>query len=174
MRYHSGLYQMIVVSVLSVCVSRVISQPVPQPRFTVYVFLSTECPISQQYVRTLTNLQQHYEPQGVQFIAWFSLRTDSPPVIRRFQTEYALSFAGKPDPGARLARQLRVRVTPEVVVMQSDGKIRYQGAIDNWYVTLGKHRPEANQHYLRAALDALLVGKDVLMSKTDAVGCLVE
>lgn len=174
MRHTSGLYQAIVVIVLFVSMSRAISQPVPKPRLTVHVFLNTECPISQQYVRVLTDLQRHYEPQGVQFVAWFPLRTDSPPVIRRFRTEYALSFTGKPDPGARLARQLRVRVTPEVVVMQPSGRIRYRGAIDDWYFALGKHRPEADQHYLRAALDALVAGKDVALPGTNAVGCLVE
>ena len=141
---------------------------------TVYAFLSTECPISQQYVRQLTHLERHYGPSGIRFMAWFPLRTDSPRLIHRFRTEYGLSFAGKPDPGAQLARQLRVRVTPEVVVMQSDGRVRYQGAIDDWYVALGKHRPEATQHYLRDALDAVLARKEVLVSKTDAVGCLVE
>ena len=151
-----------------------ISRAIPQPRPRVYVFLSTECPVSQQYTRQLTTLQQHYAPVGIQFIAWFPLRTDSPRAIRRFQKEYKLSFAGKPDSGARLARQLRIRVTPEVVVMQADGRVRYQGAIDDWYAALGKHRAEATQHYLRDALDALLAGKDVAITTTDAVGCLVE
>lgn len=69
---------------------------------------------------------------------------------------------------------MRVLVTPEVVVMQSDGTIRYQGAIDNWYVALGKHRPEATHHYLQDALDTLLAGRDVAQPRTNAVGCLVE
>lgn len=66
---------------------------------TVYAFLSTECPISQQYVRQLTKLQRQDGPLGIRFMAWFPLRTDSPRMIRRFQTEYALSLAGSPIPG---------------------------------------------------------------------------
>ena len=62
----------------------------------------------------------------------------------------------------------------EPFVMQADGRVRYQGAIDDWYVALGKHRPEATQHYLRNALDAVLAGKEVAIVKTEAVGCLVE
>lgn len=157
---------------LAVCPARTSAQSV-RP-LTVHVFLSTECPVSQQYVRRLTDLQRHYKTLGVRFIAWFPLRTDNARTIRRFQSEYVLSFAGKPDDGARLARQLRVRITPEVVVMQPDGRVRYQGAIDDWYVSLGKHRPDAIRHYLRDALDALLAGNDALIAKTDAVGCFVE
>jgi peroxiredoxin len=148
--------------------------PTQPPGLTVHVFLSTECPISQQYARQLTDLQRRYEPLGIRFVAWFPLRTDSPRTIRQFQTEYKLLFAGKPDHNSQLARQLRVRITPEVVVMQAEGRVRYQGAIDDWYVTLGKHRSEATQHFLRDALDALLTGRDVAMARTDAVGCLVE
>ena len=146
----------------------------PARSLTVYAFLSTECPISQQYVRRLAELHQRYGPSGVRFVALFTLRTDTPLRIRAFRSQYGLPFAGQPDPHVRLARQFRVRVTPEVVVMQSDGRIRYQGAIDDWYSALGKHRTEATQHYLRDALDALLAGKEVLAPKTDAVGCLVE
>ena len=159
---------------LSMLMSGTTSHPTRPSSITVHIFLSTECPISQQYVRQLTELQRRYKPSGIHFMAWFPLRTDSPRIIRQFQTEYKLSFAGKPDPGARLARQLRVRVTPEVVVMQSDGQVRYQGAIDDWYVSLGRHRSEVTKHYLCDALDAILIGSDVAVAKTDAVGCVVE
>lgn len=174
MRYANATYQTGFLISMLVVMSGIIPLSVQPPGVTVHVFLSTECPISQQYVRQLTHLQQQYGPLGVRFIAWFPLRTDSPRTIRQFQTEYALSLAGKPDSGARLARQLRVRVTPEVAVLQADGRVRYQGAIDNWYVTLGRHRTGATQHYLRDALNALLAGKEVPVPETDAVGCLVE
>ena len=159
---------------MSVLLSGANSRPVRPSGATVHVFLSTECPISQQYVRQLSDLQRHYGPLGIRFVAWFPLRTDSPRIIRRFQTDYGLSFAGKPDAGARLARQLRVRVTPEVVVMQPDGRVRYQGSIDDWYAALGKRRAETTQHYLGDALNAILAGKEVAIVRTDAVGCLVE
>ncbi|WP_162387941.1 redoxin domain-containing protein [Spirosoma endbachense] len=141
---------------------------------TVYAFLNTECPISQQYVRRLADLHQEFGKSGVRFIALFPLRTDSPVVIERFRTEYKLPFAGLPDKKARLARQFRARVTPEVVVMQSDGRVVYQGAIDDWYVDLGKHRPQAAHAYLHNALDALLNGRPVTEAHTEAVGCLIE
>lgn len=141
---------------------------------TVHIFLNTECPISQQYCRTLTALEQQYGPNGVRFVAWFPLRTDSPRVIRQFRKEFRLLAPGKPDARAQMARRLHARVTPEVVVVQPDGQIRYQGAIDNGYVALGKHRPEVTQHYLHDALDALLADRPFLQARTEAVGCLIE
>lgn len=141
---------------------------------TVYVFLNTECPISQQYISRLADIYQHFSHAGVRFMALFPLQTDTPATIQRFRAEYKLPFAGKPDINTQLARHFRVRVTPEVVVMQPDGKVSYQGAIDNWYVDLGKHRPQATQYYLQDALTALSAGKPVVQPRTDAVGCLIE
>ncbi|RYC69016.1 MULTISPECIES: thioredoxin domain-containing protein [Spirosoma] len=141
---------------------------------TVYVFLNTECPISQQYARRLTTLHRQYDRAAVRFVALFPLRTDSPGLIRHFCATYHLSLEARPDPGARLAHQFRTAVTPEVVVVDPGGRIRYQGAIDDWYVALGKHRPDATQPYLRDALDAVLAGKAVALPRTEAVGCLIE
>ncbi|UHG90478.1 redoxin domain-containing protein [Spirosoma oryzicola] len=141
---------------------------------TVYAFLNTECPISQQYTRRLAELYQTFSPEGVRFVAVFPLRTDTPKAIEQFRVDYKLPFAGQPDKGARLARQFRAHVTPEVVVMQSDGKVRYQGAIDDWYVDLGKRRTEAVHTYLRDALNALLTNQPVPEARTEAVGCLIE
>ncbi|MCX6219174.1 redoxin domain-containing protein [Spirosoma sp.] len=143
-------------------------------RITVYAFLSTECPISQQYVRTLEKLHQRYSPVGVRFVAMFPLSTDSPQRIKRFRSEYGLPFAGRPDGGAQLARQFRVRATPEVVVMQANGTVRYQGAIDDWYISLGKHRPHMTSAYLQQALDALLANQAVTTARTEVVGCLLN
>ena len=162
---------------LLLLVNQAVTRPLPPTRtpvWTVHVFLSTECPISQQYVRELATLQRQFAPKGVLFRAWFPLRTDTPKAIIRFQKTYRLTFSGTPDPAARLAHRLQVRVTPEVVVVQADGQVRYRGAIDDWYVSLGKHRPAPTQPYLRDALDALLTGRPVLPVHTEAVGCLVE
>lgn len=148
--------------------------PDPPPKLTVYTFLNTECPISQQYTRQLTTLYEQFKQRGVRFVAIFPLRTDSPAVIQRFRTEFNLPFPGQPDAGAQLARRLGARVTPEVVVTQGDGQIRYQGAIDDWYVDLGKHRSKSSHNYLSDALDALLGNQLVVQSRTEAVGCLIE
>lgn len=147
--------------------------PPRPPSLTVYVFLNTECPISQQYVRVLSALHNQYAA-NVTFVALFPAKTDSPQLIRQFSNDYGLYFAGKPDLKMAMARQLLARVTPEAVVLDATGRVRYRGAIDNYFFDLGKHRPTATQHYLRDALNALLVNEAVAMPETEAVGCLIE
>lgn len=145
----------------------------PPASITVYVFLNTECPVSQQYARRLSTLHRQYA-SAVRFVAVFPLKTDSRQRIRTFSNEYGLSFDGQSDTRAKLVRQLGARITPEAIVVDRSGRVRYQGAIDDWYVTLGKHRPDATQYYLLDALEALLAGQEVRVPKTEAVGCLIE
>lgn len=149
-------------------------RPAPPVRATVFVFLSTECPISQQYARRLVELHHEFSEKGVSFVAVFPLRTDDYETIGRFKTEYALPFRTQTDPQQKLARQLCARTTPEAVVQAATGQIIYQGAIDDWFFALGKHRPDPTQHYLRDALRAFLANEPVLIQKAEAVGCLIE
>ncbi|RIV19347.1 hypothetical protein DYU11_24900 [Fibrisoma montanum] len=146
----------------------------PKPHPTVYLFLNTECPVCQQYAPRLAELHRSFRKAGVRFVGVYPLSTDSPQTIRQFHKLYQLPFEGQADPGAKLARYFRTHVTPEVVLMATDGTVSYQGAVDDWYVSLGKHRPSPTQHYLRDALTALLAGQPVAVPRTDAVGCLIE
>ena len=65
-------------------------------------------------------------------------------------------------------------VTPEAVVVDAKGEVRYQGRIDNRYVDFGKYRAEATQEDLSDALNAVLNGQDVKEPCTKAIGCFIE
>lgn len=143
-------------------------------RVQVNVFLSTECPISQQYIPRLRELYQEFSGQNISFTAYFPLKTDDTKAIGQFRRDYSLPFPTKPDLNQRMARQFRASITPEVVVQDLSGTVVYQGAIDNWFVSLGRHRPEPTEHYLRNALLALLNNQPILPAHTEAVGCYIE
>jgi thiol-disulfide isomerase/thioredoxin len=140
----------------------------------VTVFLSTECPISQRYAPRLAELHREFSRKGVAFAAYFPLRTDDSRTLARFRREYPLPFPIKPDSRQVAARRFQAKITPEVVVQDAQGTVVYQGAIDDWFVSLGKHRPEVTQHYLRDALRLVLAGRVVVPPKTEAIGCFIE
>lgn len=141
---------------------------------TVLVFLDTECPVCQQYTRPLASLHRQYAARGVRFQSIFPSPTDDRAAIAAFNKAYALFFAGQPDPGRVRVRQYRATVTPEVVLLDERGLIVYQGAIDDWFVALGRHRREPTQHYLLDALNALLDGRPVTIARTEPVGCRIQ
>lgn len=70
-----------------------------------------------------------------------------------------------------IAGRAKASVTPEAVLVDARGEIRYRGRIDNRYVDLGKPRRVVTVHDLREALDAVLAGKPVPHPETTALGC---
>jgi hypothetical protein len=72
-----------------------------------------------------------------------------------------------------LAHRARASVTPEAVLIDSKGEIRYRGRIDNRYVDFGKPRRVVTTFDLRDALEAVLAGKSVAHPETTAVGCYI-
>ena len=146
----------------------------PKPVATVLVFLDTECPISQQYTRPLAALYGQYAAKGVYFQAVFPSVTDTQAAIRAFSSAYKLPFTGQPDPDRTRVRQYRAEVTPEVVLLDKQGIVRYQGAIDDWFITLGRYRREPTQYYLRDALAAVLDGRPVPVPRAEPVGCRIQ
>ena len=94
--------------------------------------------------------------------------------VRRHLQEYR--YAGIPAAVDRSRRSRRARsatITPQAVVIDRAGTIRYRGRIDNFYAALGKPRQQITEHDLRDALDAVLSGRPVPKIETEALGCYI-
>ncbi|MBY0515252.1 MAG: hypothetical protein K2P78_15275, partial [Gemmataceae bacterium] len=78
------------------------------------------------------------------------------------------------DPKRELAAALKATVTPEAVVLDAAGAVRYRGRIDDRFPNRNKPNPTVTSHDLSAALDDVLAGRDVRTPVTKAVGCQIE
>jgi len=65
-----------------------------------------------------------------------------------------------------------MKTTPDMYVINKDGILVYEGAIDNQPDPF--HDPSKAQNYVSAAIDALLAGKTVAVSETKPYGCSVK
>jgi len=65
-------------------------------------------------------------------------------------------------------------VTPEVFLVDEKGTVLYSGAIDNWFVSLGRNRFAPSEHYLLDAFKEVISGKKVEVSNKPAIGCFLE
>jgi peroxiredoxin len=73
------------------------------------------------------------------------------------------------DETQEVARAFGAKTTPDVFVLDGDGRLRYRGAPDP------DHRDPAQQAvWLREALDALLEGREPARAETEPVGCSVK
>ena len=135
---------------------------------TAFLFSSTQCPISNIYTPRMIALAHDYTPRGVQFFLVNSNAGDSRAAVQRYVKERAFPFPAIKDNGTALADRLAADRTPEAVILDSDGVVRYRGRIDD------NQNPEKIIHAdVREALDALLAGKPVAHPRTLAFGCRI-
>ena len=136
----------------------------------VFVFVSTTCPISNSYTKTLNELAASL-PEGVEL---FGVVSD-PFVTRRAATQHFDDFAAKFsvlfDGSGLLADVLKPSHVPEAFVLDRDGHLAYRGAIDNAYESIGRRRANVEQHYLRDAAQSVSQRLPVAISETAPVGC---
>ena len=65
-----------------------------------------------------------------------------------------------------------MKTTPDMYVINKDGILVYEGAIDNQPDPF--HDPSKAQNYVSEAIDALLAGKPITVSETKPYGCSVK
>lgn len=143
-------------------------------RGTAVIFLSTECPISNNALPTLKRLAARFRQSGVEFIGVISGQAVSRTAAVRHRDEFGIPFPVVFDASNELRRLLRPTHTPQVIVVSRAGSILYSGRIDNRYSAVGRGRSEASVHDLRDALLAIVAGRSVDVSVTQPVGCLLE
>ena len=77
------------------------------------------------------------------------------------------------DESGEVGKTYNAKVTPEMVVIDANGVLVYQGAIDDKKSTNPGDIAGA-KNYAAAALDEVLAGKPVTTPKTEAYGCSVK
>lgn len=148
--------------------------PASEGKLTVIFFLAPECPLCVNYSKVMRALEVTYRDSAVRFIGVFPGQWVMIEEVIQFRIVNGLEFSINVDDDLRLARSLGASVTPESVLLDSAGRVLYQGAIDNWVNELGKKKLEVTEHYLSDAISAALAGRTPEVRRTVAKGCLIE
>jgi len=142
-------------------------------RAVVLYFVTTDCPLSNGYAPEMNRIERAYAPRGVLFYAVQGDTTIPDEEVRRHARDYGYRFPALLDPHQILAHHTGATVTPEAVVLSSEGAVLYLGRIDNRVEDFGKVRIEATEFDLRDALDAILAGRPAPHPRTRALGCAI-
>ena len=141
---------------------------------SVLFFLLPDCPVSNAYAPEIKRISAEYARQNItSFIIYVDPALD-PAGAKKHAADFGYETSLICDTNLQLVEATGVTIAPEVAVMSPQGKRLYRGRIDNLYAGLGKRRPQATHHDLRAALDAILSGKPVEQETTTAIGCFIE
>ena len=143
------------------------------PGLQLYVFLSPECPLCQNYTRTLNQLEQQYAGK-ITIHGIVPGKTWKDTDITAFTTKYHITYPLQIDRDLKLVHSMHATTTPEAILLGPDNIVIYQGAIDNWYKALGRAAGKPTQNYLQDAIDYSLRHQPPPVRKTEPVGCLIN
>ena len=134
-------------------------------------FWSAKCPFVVRYEDRLRAITADYKDKGVVIYAIDSNVTETKGQILKEAANRKLNYAILLDPDQKVADQFGAITTPHVFILDKEGKLVYEGAVDDegW-----KEGGPINNQYVRKALDAVLVGQPVNPSETKTVGCTVK
>ena len=141
---------------------------------TVIVFFLTDCPASQNYTLTINKLQKKYSDKNISFDIIFPDTYSSLEEVRKFKIYYKIKMHVLLDSDLTLTKLLQAKVAPQCFLLDSFGKIIYEGRIDDWYFKPGKKRTVILTNDLDIAISKFLSGKPVKPSKTIPVGCVIN
>ena len=145
-------------------------------QIVVLEWLNLECPHSRYHydtVQTMVNTAKKYRDKGVVWLAVNSTFKTTPEANREFAEKHKLPYPIFDDRAGELARKYGARTTPHVFVIDKEGRIAYDGAIDN--APLGKQEAGAGKlNYVDQALSELIQGRKVSLPNTPPYGTPVK
>jgi hypothetical protein len=147
----------------------------PDGGASVVVFTCNHCPYALAWHDRLLAVASEYAERGVQTVLI------NPNDAERYPRDSFDAMRGRleregpwPAPYLRdesqdVARAYAAKTTPDIFVIDAEGRLRYRGAPD-----ADHDQPALQAAWLRAALDAVLANEDPDPAETTPVGCSIK
>ena len=150
-------------------------------KYVVLEWFNPECPFVKKHYGSgnMQKLQSEYIGKGV---VWLSIDSSAPgsegnltpeqaqKVMKDWNTKQTALLL---DAEGKAGRAYNARNTPHMFVINPEGKIVYEGAIDSKATPNPADIPSST-NYVKAALDESMSGKSVSNSNTRPYGCSVK
>ncbi len=139
-----------------------------------------DCPFCHNHYKTgaMPELQQELTSKGVVWLVVNSVSTKypshrSPEAARKeWAAEKMHATAWLDDSSGDIGKTFGMRTTPHMFVIDKQGTLAYQGAIDDRAEPEGD--PRTARNYLRDAVQKLMAGQKVEVTQTRPYGCGVK
>jgi peroxiredoxin len=150
-------------------------------KYLVLEWFNPECPFVKKHYGSgnMQKLQEEYTSKGV---VWLTIDSNAPgsegnlsadaasKVMTGWKTRQTALLL---DPEGKAGRAYGAKNTPNMVVINPEGKIVYEGAIDSKATPNPADIPSST-NYVKVALDESLEGKPITTSTTKPYGCSVK
>src|SRR5216110_978127 len=150
-------------------------------KYVVLEWFNPECPFVKKHYGSgnMQKLQAEYTGKGV---VWLTIDSNAPgtegnltadqaqKVMNSWKTKQTALLL---DPESKVAKLYGAKNTPNMVVINPEGKSVYEGAIDSKASPNPADIPSST-NYVKSALDESLAGKPVSNAQTRPYGCSVK
>src|SRR5256886_3794863 len=147
-------------------------------KYVVLEWFNPECPFVKKHYGggNMQKLQDEFTGKGV---VWLTIDSNAPGTEGSVSADQAKkimdSWKTKQtalvlDPESKIAKLYGAKNTPNMVIINPEGKIVYEGAIDSKATPNPADIP-ASTNYVKSALDESLGGKPVSNAQTKPYGC---
>lgn len=140
----------------------------------VLVFLSPECPVSNQYGGELNRIHEEAGRQKVEFYGVVSDAKLSRSAIKKHYDELAARFPVFVDSSGLLTELCRPTHVPEAFVFASDGRLAYRGRIDDAVASVDARRGAVVDRTLASVIAAIAEDRSPAAGRTEPVGTRLE
>lgn len=143
---------------------------------TVVMFICNHCPYVIHVNRQIVDLANDYKSRGIGFAAISSndvenYPDDAPNIMKVVGKALKFPFPYLYDETQEVARNYNAACTPDFYVFNGNDELVYRGRLDANRPSAGK---EPTGEELRAALDALLQGKEISAKQYPSAGCNIK
>lgn len=150
-------------------------------RTVVLEWTNNGCPYVRKHYDSgnMQTLQQEATAAGVVWLQVISSAPgeqgylDGPGALARVQTDNAHPTATLLDPTGAMGHAYGARNTPHMFMINGEGRLVYQGAIDD-HASARPSTIQGANNYVRAALADVAAGRPVAVAETTPYGCSVK
>ena len=140
------------------------------------MFICRHCPFVKHIQTELANLGKDYVPKNVGIVAISSnnIEThpdDAPDKLKEMALELGFNFPFCFDETQEVAKSYTAACTPDFFLFDADLKLVYRGQLDD---SRPSNEKPVTGSDLRAALDAVLAGKDIAEEQHPSIGCNIK
>ncbi len=150
-------------------------------KYVVLEWANPDCPFVKKHYESgnIPGLQHFYTGKGV---VWLTIDSSAPgkqgnyppPDLDKWaKAKNAAATAILLDGDGRVGRQYGAKTTPDMFVINPQGKLIYEGAIDSIASTDTADISKAT-NYVKAALDQAMAGQQVSTATTKSYGCAIK
>ena len=150
-------------------------------KYVVLEWMNHDCPFIKKHYKTgnMQKLQKEFKKKGV---VWLSINSSAKGkqgyLTQKTALEVTKEKGAQPttlllDPDGKVGKMYGAKTTPHMYIINPDGKLIYQGAIDD-KPSFMTGTVEKAKNYVVLALNESMAGKKVTVNTTQPYGCSVK